>query len=55
MIVKEFLEEIERLRKELPDIDNMEIGTVFHNNGDVIMNVVDLTIVGDSIGIIWMC
>jgi len=61
MKVKELLEKIEELRKDLPDIDNMEIGPVFHD--DTIMYISKLTIAkgaawedeADAIGIIWMC
>ena len=60
MNVKDFLEKIEELRKNNPDIeiDNIEIGPVF--SGDAIMNVVDIVIIHDSgydaeMGIIWMC
>lgn len=61
MKVKEFLEIIEELRKNYPNIDNMEIGPVFQD--DTIMNIVNLTIAKnaawedgkDAIGIIWMC
>lgn len=60
MRVKELLEEIEKIRKDYPNIDEMEIGPVF--NDDVVMMISDLTIEKDSgwdgkdaVGIIWHC
>lgn len=63
MTVKQLTDKIEELRKENPNIDDMEIGPIFYNNGkEIIMMVTDIYKVkdcawddgGDAIGIEWM-
>lgn len=68
MLVKELKSELDKIQKENPEliVDEMEIGPIFYNGGDVIMMVSDVSledsawqkhdINGDkAIGLTWHC
>lgn len=65
MLVKEFLQQLEKLRASDPNVDEMEIGPVFWNHGGIIMTIESVNLFDNHptkdnvpekvVGIHWSC